>query len=327
MKFTWLRLEPFLSILCSVHLVTLVGLFVIVLTPPFADAYGLWALPGLLLNLLPELYLLTLPIGLFGFLVGRRSLAISAACVAFTGVWLFVPYFSSSPPYPAETPTISVMTFNTLGNIDAVKAAVQRHPTDIVLLQESPDEGTLAAAASGYPHIWHAGDAWGNAVLSVYPFLEQTTFDLGGGWLAQRGVVEIEGQKLAFYNVHLLLPLNLRPVESTFAQLLTGRYDERTRNEQVRALLAEVRLEPYPYVVAGDFNMTEYSPVYEEIDAVMKDSYRVAGRGFGFSWLSALPLLRLDYIWHAPTLTARSSLGGRFASDHHPVLTELSWAR
>ena len=216
MKSTWLRLEPFLSILCAVHLVTLVGLFVIVLTQPFADAYGLWTLPGLLLNLLPELYLLTLPIGLFGLFVGRRSLTLSAAFVAFTGVWLFVPYFGSSPPRPPQnTPTISVMTFNALGNIDAVKAAVQRHPTDIVLLQESPGEGVLAAAGLGYPHVWHAGDANGNAVLSVYPLLEQTTFDLGGGWLAQRGVVEVEGQKLAFYNVHLLLPLNLRPVEST----------------------------------------------------------------------------------------------------------------
>ena len=220
------------------------------------------------------------------------------------------------------------MTFNTLGSIDAVKAAVQRHPTDIVLLQESPDEGTLAAAALGYPHIWHAGDARGNAVLSVYPLLEQTTFDLGGGWLAQRGVVEIEGQKLALYNVHLLLPLNLRPVESTFAQLLSGRYDERTRNAQVRALLDRLRLEPHPYVVAGDFNMTEYSPIYNELAAVLHDSYREAGRGFGFSWLSSLPLLRLDYVWHAPTLSvSSSSLGGRFASDHRPVLTELSWSR
>ena len=319
------RLETVLLVLCTVHPLTLAGLFAIVLTQPFTDAYGLWALPGLLLNLLPELYLLTLPIGLFGLFVGRRSLAISAAFVASTGMWLFVPYFTSSPLQPpTETPTISVMTFNTLGNIDAVKAAVQRHPTDIVLLQESPDEGTLAAAALGYSHIWHAGDANGNAVLSAYPLLEQTTFDLGGGWLAQRGVVEIEGQKLAFYNVHLLLPLNLRPVESTLAQLLSGRYDERTRNAQVRALLDRLRLEPHPYVVAGDFNMTEYSPIYNELAAVMQDSFRTVERGFGLTWPAPLPLARIDYLWYGGGLEAVTSRRGpKTPSDHLPLISSF----
>ncbi len=322
------RLEPLLSLLCSLYLFALAALSVITLTRPFSDAYGLWTLPGLWLNVLPVLFLAVFPIALFGFLVKHHSLMLGSTLAVALMLWLFAPYFLANPP--ANTPAnLSIMTFNTIVNPTALEDAVNEYDTDLVLIQETPSLSELQELELMKRYtLVYGGERRGNAVLSKYPVLTERNISLGNGWEAQRLVIEVDGRELAVYNIHLLLPLNLRPVESTVGQLLGARYDERTRNAQIRTLLGELGTEPLPYLVAGDFNLSEYSPVYSELATVMKDSYRESSRGFGFSWHSAFTFLRIDYIWHSPALVAVESLRGeRFASDHHPVISELAWAR
>ncbi len=321
------RLEPLLNLLCS-YLFALIILSVITLTQPFSDAHGWWAIPGLLLTVLPVLYLAALPICIFGFVVRRKRLMLGSVLVAALALWLFAPYFDSRPL--TNTPAdLSMMTFNTLVNPEALEDAINAYGTDLVLIQETPSLSELQELELTERYtLVYGGERRGNAVFSNYPVLAERNISLGGGWEAQRLVLKVDGRELAVYNVHLLLPLNLRPVESTVGQLLGARYDERTRNAQIRTLLEELEAEPLPYIVAGDFNLSEYSPIYHELAAVMKDSYRESARGFGFSWHSAFTFLRIDYIWHSPALVAVESLRGeRFASDHYPVISELAWVR
>ena len=322
------RLEPLLNLLCSLYLFALVVLSVITLTRPFSDAYGWWTIPGLLLTVLPVLFLAALPIGIFGFVVKRKRLMPGSALVAALALWLFAPLFGSRP-LPNTAADISVMTFNTIVNPKALEDAINEYGTDLVFVQETPSLSELQELELTERYtLVHGGERRGNAVLSKYPVLAERNIPLGGGWEAQRLVVEVDGRELAVYNVHLLLLLNLRPVESTVGQLLGARYDERTRNAQIRTLLRELGTEPLPYIVAGDFNLSEYSPIYHELTAVMRDSYRDVSRSFGFSWPSTLAFLRIDYIWHSPALVAVKSLRGeRFASDHYPVISELAWVR
>ncbi len=327
MKF-WSRLEPLLSFLCS-YLFALAILSVITLIQPFSDAYGWWAIPGLLLTVLPVLYLAALPIGVFGFVVRRKRLMLGSVLVTALALWLFAPLFTHNSPSANISAGISVMTFNTIVNPAALEDAVNTYGTDLVLVQETPSLSELQELEiTEHYSLVYGGERRGNAVLSKYPVLAERNISLGGGWEAQRLVVEVDGRELAVYNIHLLLPLNLRPVESTLGQLLGARYDERVRNAQIRTLLEELEAEPLPHIVAGDFNLSEYSPVYSELAAVMQDSYRESARGFGFSWHTSLPFLRIDYIWHSPALIAVKSLRGkRFDSDHYPVISELAWAR
>ena len=253
---------------------------------------------------------------------------LGSVLVAALALWLFAPYFDSRPL--TNTPAdLSMMTFNTLVNPEALEDAINAYGTDLVLIQETPSLSELQELELTERYtLVYGGERRGNAVLSKYSVLAERNISLGGGWEAQRLVVEVGGRELAVYNIHLLLPLNLRPVESTLGQLLGARYDERVRNAQIRTLLRELGTEPLPYIVAGDFNLSEYSPIYSELAAVMKDSYREVSRGFGFSWHSALPFLRIDYVWHSPALVAVKSLRGeRFASDHYPVISELAWIR
>ena len=323
----WSRLEPLLTLLCSLYLTLLTSLSAVQLAQPFSDAHGFWSIPGLFLTVLPVLYLAVLPIALFGVLVRRRSVMLGSMLAVALALWLFTPHFIVNP---LETPAdLSIMTFNTIVNPVALEDAMNEYDTDLVLIQETPSLSELQEleAAQRYTLIY-GGERRGNAVFSKYPVSTERNIPLGGGWEAQRLVLEVGGRELAVYNVHLLLPLNLRPVESTVGQLLGARYDERTRNVQIRVLLGELETEPLPYVVAGDFNLSEYSPVYDELATVMHDSYRKAGQGFGFSWHASLTFLRIDYVWHSSALTAvRSLRGKRFASDHYPVISNLAWSR
>ena len=320
------RLEPLLSLLCS-YLFALVSLSVITLTQPFSDAHGWWTIPGLLLTVLPVLYLAALPICIFGFVVRCKRLMLGSVLVAALALWLFAPLFGSRP-LPDTPADISVMTFNTIVNPKALEDAVNAYGTDLVFIQETPSLSEIQELELTERYtLVYGGERRGNAVFSKFPVLAERNISLGGGWEAQRLVLKVDGRELAVYNVHLLLPLNLRPVESTLGQLLGAHYDERTRNAQIRILLGELETERLPYLVAGDFNLSEYSPVYHELAAVMHDSYRESTRGFGFSWHTSLSFLRIDYIWHSSALTAvRSSRGKRFDSDHYPVISELAWA-
>ncbi len=112
-------------------------------------------------------------------------------------------------------------------------------------------------------------------------------------------------------------------------------YDDSARDAQIHALIARLQDEPLPYVVAGDFNMSDQSVIYGDLAAAMGDSFREAGTGLGTSWpmlqasfglpLSIPPLMRIDYIWHSDEFRAvEASVGPFLGSDHLPMLATLA---
>jgi endonuclease/exonuclease/phosphatase family metal-dependent hydrolase len=110
-------------------------------------------------------------------------------------------------------------------------------------------------------------------------------------------------------------------------------YDNTRRNEEIRNLLRRIEKEEYPYIIAGDFNMSDQTVIYGEISAEMTDSFREAGTGSGNSWpvlvldhITTLipPLLRVDYIWHSQEFrTVEAFRGPELGSDHLPLVAEL----
>ena len=80
-----------------------------------------------------------------------------------------------------------------------------------------------------------------------------------------------------------------------------------------------------PLLVTGDFNSTPHSWVYRHLASGLQDAHTVSGRGLGFTYPAACPLVRIDYILasshfevvsaHVPEQYARS--------DHRPVVAHL----
>lgn len=98
------------------------------------------------------------------------------------------------------------------------------------------------------------------------------------------------------------------------------------RPGQVAAIAAEMANEAL--VIAGDFNMTPWSPAYR---ALRHGSFLHSATRFARTWPAPAPFIPLDHILYrgqVQVIRAEAWLGGpaRVASDHLPVVLELEAA-
>jgi endonuclease/exonuclease/phosphatase family metal-dependent hydrolase len=264
------------------------------------------------------------------------------------------PYYAAKAIAPATNPTLRIISLNTWrGNVDltAVKEWMRGIDADVVALQEvvidNLTDGELPDLKGLYPyqHSQYVPEGWwGNVTLSRYPILRVDNLpnDPGDTFTTQqRFELDMNGETIAIYNVHFARPLTPKarprimiPIPNFFIQgALT--YDAGLRNSQIQKFLSQIQYEKYPYIVAGDFNMSDSTQMYGEIAARLKDSFMEAGYGLGGSWplgeaegflpRSFPPLLRFDYIWHNDGFrTVQIAQGPRhLGSDHLPLYATL----
>ena len=152
---------------------------------------------------------------------------------------------------------------------------------------------------------------FGLALYSRYELAEPAEFDLGGS-PAMRARLRAPAGDFTLINVHLRAPMRPRLAAQ--------------RNRQL-GLLAELRatLEG-PLVVAGDFNVTPFSPYFSDLLAATGLRDARAERGFSTSWPTFLPLLGIP-IDHCLVTDDFAVVDLRrlpaFGSDHYPVLAQL----
>lgn len=89
------------------------------------------------------------------------------------------------------------------------------------------------------------------------------------------------------------------------------------RNRQIKTVAEQALASPKPVIVAGDFNTPELSR--EPYDSLrgLTDAFDQTGVGFGYTYPSKLPFLRIDRIFVGRGLRAvRFQIGDTQASDH-----------
>lgn len=327
-----------------------VALFLVYLLLRFAIGDRHWSIS--LVNTFAHLLFLPLLILLpLALLLRARLPALRLLPVAALGALWFGPYFLPKAEASTGGPTLSVMTFNIWGRnryLAELAGYIRGVDADVVLLQEVPPDYAaqeLPSLKDAYPYQFAPYDdsGWaGVVILSRYPMRAAQIVDLGleKGRPQTRAVLDVNGQLVAVYGIHLSWPVSdarfALPSDSYILRVLLG-YDDRRRNWEVEALIRRLQSEPYPYVIGGDFNTSDQSPTYQSLAAHMRDSFREAGRGFGASWpvspargLFALlpPVIRIDYLWHSPSLRALSAWRGQPAgSDHLPMLAVIELPR
>jgi endonuclease/exonuclease/phosphatase family metal-dependent hydrolase len=274
----------------------------------------------------------------------KRGLLL-AAPLAVIGLGWFGPLLGSKSPQAAVNPTVKVATFNMYRSnqeFTTVDNWLRETNADLVFLQEVPSQYlwlVLQNFTRQYPYFGtHVVSEWGNVFLSRYPILSHEDLNLtssGVPDIQQRFLLDIGGQSIAAYNVYFAPPEG----RSHFIDLEFGSflgdyvvgYDETERNHELQRLMERVTGENVPYIMAGDFNLSEQSISYDRLAAQMGDTFREAGDGFGATWPVRdifpgfmPPLLRVDYIWHSPDFRAGTALRGEdLGSDHLPVIAEL----
>jgi len=288
---------------------------------------------------------------LFGFLArSRRATLYLLPIITLLALW-FGPRFLPKN-HTTQATTFRVMSNNVSHfNLDPERVpqlALAQNP-DIIFLQEiqlSDQEQVFSVLDSAYPYQTRQQDQMRTSMYSAvnitysrFPFVSSEEIDPHIPEMPSlyRNVIEINGQRIALYNIHLLSPGGagrLSGLTSNYFVRYALGFDDTIRNSQVDALLAFLATEPYPYIVAGDFNTSDFSMTYTQLAAHMYDSFAEAGIGLGSSWPAARalglpafipPIIRIDYIWHSAGLQALNAWKGDFVgSDHLPMFANLA---
>lgn len=276
----------------------------------------------------------------------RRTVLFLLPFVLIGVVWFGPLYLPKAAAQSSDLPTLRVVTFNVWGDnpdLTRIEDWLRAQDADVAITIETPPAWSsgVAALAGKYPEQRRAdtqGFYWDSIVLTRHPVVSSEPFDLGDGDIPQqRVVIDIDGQQVAVYSIHLYLPLGAKlhlPVPNNYYMRGIFGYDDSARDAQIANLLDRLSAEPLPYVVAGDFNMSDQASAYNDLAAVMNDSFREMGRGLGTSWpvVQALgfpalipPLVRIDYIWHSDEFRALEAAQGPFlGSDHLPLYATLA---
>ena len=290
------------------------------------------ALPNIVLPFLFAPLLLLVPLG---FWVRSRRYLFSVGVLTLLFVVSYGGLFLPHPPVSADptgTP-LRVMTFNHLysnRDLEDIKAAILRGDADVVALQELTPEiaaGLRRDLRGRYPYmdLRPASEATrtdGIGLLSRLPFADARYDEAYGG---QRVTVRVGQQEVALINLHLNLPFGERASDRFLA------YSAQRREPQFRALERAVTEYPGPFLVVGDFNLSDREPGYGRLERLMTDVYRRTRTGFGFTYpalgtfrgLPVPPLVRLDYVWVRGLEPVTASRDCRTGSDHCLVVADV----
>lgn len=257
-------------------------------------------------------------------------------------VLLFVPLVAwTRPPrlaqvVPPPQATVRLMTYNlhSAYNVDgrqdpeAIAAAIEASGAGIVGLQEvsrgwlidgSTDLAAWLSNRLDMPFLFRGtSDAiWGNALLTTYPILESRWGDL-----PQLDTLIRRGYLWARLDVGGSNPLT---VIVTHLHQIEG--DTQVRQAQAPALLEAWADAPHS-VIVGDMNAEPGAREMEMLaQAGLLDAWTAAGIGQGHTFPADDPVKRIDWIWVTPDLVVVSAdIPGTTASDHLPVVVELSFA-
>lgn len=217
--------------------------------------------------------------------------------------------------------------FNTDGDLDmeAFALVIEENNPDIIVLQEI-SRGWLVSGRMDmltwlsqrldmlYVSGPTAGPLWGNAILSRYPIVKQASYEL-----PPRDLPILRGFLMAEIDIGNGENLNV-----IATHLHHVGEDSAIRQEQVPVII-DTWNGMARTVIAGDLNAEPDSPEIGMLrDAGLVDVIAAAGISTGFTYNSADPYQRIDYIWISPDLESRNAdVFLSQASDHLPVVTEI----
>ena len=293
--------------------------------------------------------LLFIPLGVlavvfFLWAIHRRSRMTALLLVALLpAVFLIGKYYQ----FKAPEDNVGLFAHGNMGDkrlvlADSIAAYLRRTDADIICLQEFYLPNTLNMDAwfrdrfPGYKAEYYVltgekGHA-GNVTLSRRPVLYKGKIDFEKSTnLALHTDIQLDSTVLRFYNCHfesynislsgLVKSIGHRDenvVEDTGNKM---RRSITQRPKQVEEVIKDIDACPVRSVVLGDFNDNPLSYTVHRLLRGRKDAFVQAGKGFGATFRTFWPLLRIDYILCPRDLQAVSYEVPKVKySDHYPVI-------
>lgn len=215
---------------------------------------------------------------------------------------------------------------------EKINHLIQEKSPDILLFQ---DYYTLVNQNFNYKYHYTNTKTKKNknglAIYSKYPIINSGSLDLKN---TSNNIifVDILKQKdtIRIYNLHLQ-SLKLKTDKENFGQensekLLSILEDGfKKQVNQTNVFLAHEKKWKGKKIIAGDFNNTSFSWVYNQISNDKKDAFIEAGKGFGKTFNYWFPM-RIDFILtdDSAEINQYSSFTKKY-SDHFPILASINW--
>ena len=232
---------------------------------------------------------------------------------------------------------------------DSVVRFLKKQNADIICLQEfyirdaSEIRAFFGRHFRGYDLEYYVypteKGSYGNVTLSRFPARSKGKLDFTeSSNLALYGDYDIHGTRVRIYNCHFQ-SYNISP--QRIARAVRGDEDYKEivretgqrmkssiilRPRQVDMVLKDIDDCPTASLVVGDFNDNPLSYTYWRLRRGRKDSFMEAGDGFGATYASFRPFLRIDYLLYpGECFRAVSHMVPHLPwSDHYPIVTTLS---
>lgn len=213
---------------------------------------------------------------------------------------------------------------------------IKEQDPDILCVQEHYVGAAELSRIYPYEYIKLKGKnaEFGSAIFSKYPIIKTFSVDFPqeGNNNALYADIVIKEDTVRVFNVHFQ-SLNIKPgindLQKEDSKKLLGRigYGFSLQQEQAESMMQEVSNSPYKTIIAGDFNNTSFSYIYNLLtqDDRFNDAFLEAGSGFGKSFkLNYFPL-RIDFLLIGKKMQINTF--ERYDvdySDHFPISTKIS---
>lgn len=291
------------------------------------------------------------------FLISAVAILLSSKAILQS--WAFHP-FQKAPESSASDFTVMSFNCSMFGmreykdnpelRLKMYDLLVEAKP-DILCLQEfysneHPDRlhnVDSVIVRGGYPYHYFSKDftrwdTWhfGTAIFSRFPIANVQTIDMLGGPETEnmiRADVVIGGDTVRVLSIHLK---SYQFNEGDYASINSGLAQSRgvagkmkstfhIRAMQADIVSAEISGSPYPVIVAGDLNAIPVSHTYQTVRGNLQDAFLKTGFGFGRTFSSLAPTLRIDYILPDERFRVLDfHIYRRFRFEHFPIITTLN---
>ena len=245
---------------------------------------------------------------------------------------------------PTSKKTIRIISYNVRGFIDKAKPKKNRNSqaeithwldtlgADIICIQEATDPAKTQSLLQVYQsyfsgRINHDGSQLGVMILSRFPMVDKGSIEFAHNSF-NRCVwadIAVNSDTIRVINAHLMS--YIFQDYRRWGKLKAMRNALIGRSYHAGLLIRFIEQSPYPVIMAGDFNETSHSYVYQKLNSILKNTFEYSGTFFQHSFaLGPIPF-RIDHIF----VDAKFSVLNYNThyehtwSDHYPIEATLGF--
>lgn len=277
------------------------------------------------------------------WIINLKKHFILSTIILAIGWFIATPFYKISDKNSSLNDDVKVMSYNVrmFNHWKWIEDDSISKKINNVILKESPDVllfqeyYTLEKQKFSYPYKYiktkNEKAKIGLAIYSRFPIINSGSLDLPktSNNIIFTDIVK-EKDTIRIYNLHLQ-SLQLSTDKENFGQenseKLIARLKEGFKKQasQTEVFLTHENQWKGKKIIAGDFNNTSFSWIYNQISKNKKDAFIEAGKGFGKTFNYWFPM-RIDFI-----LTDENAIINNFTSiyeknsDHYPILSRVNW--